>query len=143
MILFYGGFALAELDIMRRSNSSTVLPCHGKSLHGQARRRLWNAVYILAFLIGIYLCGQPEKHGDQSLGWATLTRMIPKSTKFADRFWVGWGALLLVWATSNASFLQRNFDNAPVQYLGKISFALYLMHGLVTHTVGYGMMDFM
>lgn len=37
--------------------------------------------------------------------------------------------------------LQRIFTNAFTQYLGKISFSLYLVHGFVIHTVYYALIE--
>lgn len=132
MVLFYSGFFFAELDFMRRASPPT---------NPSKNKKLWSAFWLFVFLVGIYLGSQPQIGAEQSPGWVTLTSYIPSFAEHKQRFWVSWGAILLVWATSNAPFLQRIFDNAPVQYLGKISFALYLMHGPVTHTIGYGSMD--
>jgi len=129
MILFYGGFLLAELEARRRDS-----PSHSS--------RPWSIVYILVFLLGIYLGGQPEKLVSHSPGWATLHSWIP-NVHHPVRYWVNWGALMLVWSTSCSTYLQGLFTNEPVQYLGKISYSLYLMHGPMTHTIGYGIMDFM
>lgn len=37
--------------------------------------------------------------------------------------------------------LQHIFTNAFTQYLGKISFSLYLVHGFVIHTIYYALID--
>ncbi|KAL1297989.1 hypothetical protein AAFC00_006496 [Neodothiora populina] len=143
MILFYAGFYFAELDFMRRAAAAGQNGILGRVMSTSAMqsKRLWNAFYLFVFLCGIYLCSQPQIGAEHSPGWAYLTSLTPKYVEHKQRFWVSWGALLLVWSTANAAFLQRIFDNGPVQYLGKISFALYLMHGPVTHTVGYASMD--
>ncbi|KAI4715774.1 hypothetical protein E4T48_08021 [Aureobasidium sp. EXF-10727] len=145
MILFYSGFLLAELDFRRQALTATksVLPTLDLSLQNPLKRQsLWTALYIFVFLVGIYLGGQPQLHVEHAPGWATLYSWIPSYCDHKQRYWVGWAAILLVWSTSNSSLLQRLFTNGPVQYLGKISFSLYLMHGPVTHTIGYASMDF-
>lgn len=68
--------------------------------------------------------------------------MIPDHVGNPKRYWPGWGAILLVWSTSCYKPLQRLFDNRLSQYLGKISFSLYIVHGVVTHTIGYALMNF-
>ncbi|KAI4745169.1 hypothetical protein E4T50_04465 [Aureobasidium sp. EXF-12298] len=145
MILFYSGFLLAELDFRRQALAAakSLLPTNIKSLPATSQRqRLWAVLYILVFLVGIYLGGQPQSHVEHAPGWATLHSYIPSYSSHKQRYWVGWAAILLVWSTSNSSLLRRLFTNGPVQYLGKISFSLYLMHGPITHTVGYASMDF-
>jgi peptidoglycan/LPS O-acetylase OafA/YrhL len=145
MILFYSGFLLAELDFRRQAiaAASSVLPAATILQSSTARRqRLYTAVYVAVFLIGIYLGGQPQHHLEHAPGWATLYSWIPSQVAHKQRYWVGWAAVLLVWSASNSPLIQRLFTNGPVQYLGKISFSLYLMHGPVTHTIGYASMDF-
>lgn len=144
MILFYSGFLLAELDFRRKALAAAkfILPTPGATLSSSMQPgRLWTALYIFVFLLGIYLGGQPQSHAAHAPGWATLHSWIPSYASHKQRCWVGWAALLLVWSTANSPILQRLFTNAPVQYLGKISFSLYLMHGPVTHTIGYASMD--
>ncbi|CAD0081628.1 unnamed protein product [Aureobasidium vineae] len=145
MILFYSGFLLAELDFRRQALAATksLLPTLDFSLLKSSQRQsLWTALYIFVFLVGIYLGGQPQSHVEYAPGWATLYSWIPSYCDHKQRYWVGWAAILLVWSTSNSALLQRLFTNGPVQYLGKISFSLYLMHGPVTHTIGYASMEF-
>lgn len=143
MILFYGGFLLAELDSRRRAKAAATVDPFSKSSSPPPPSRLWSAVYIAAFVGGLYLMGQPATQLEHSPGWATLNAWIPKHIRHRQRYWTGWGALLLVWSTSIHAPLQRIFTNSLVQYLGKISFPLYLMHGAVIHTVGYGIMEFL
>ncbi|KAG9793873.1 hypothetical protein KCU95_g4653, partial [Aureobasidium melanogenum] len=145
MILFYSGFLLAELDFRRQALAAakSVLPAINFTLPKSPQRlQLWTALYIFVFLVGIYLGGQPQIHVENAPGWATLYSWIPAYVEHKQRYWVGWAAILLVWATFNSVLLQRLFTSGPVQYLGKISFSLYLMHGPVTHTIGYASMDF-
>lgn len=139
MIMFYGGFLLAELDIRRRAKVAT--DSFSSAPLSPEPSRAWSAVYVLTFLGGLYLGGQPGSHLEHAPGWATLNAWIPGHIKHRQRYWTGWGALLLIWSTSIHPPLQRLFTNSLVQYLGKISFPLYLMHGAVIHTVGYGAMD--
>lgn len=144
MILFYSGFLLAELDFRRQALVATksVLPTINTSLPATSQlQRLWTLLYIFVFLSGIYLGGQPQMHVEHAPGWATLYSLIPSYASHKQRYWVGWAAILLVWSTSNSALLQRLFTNGLVQYLGKISFSLYLMHGPITHTIGYASMD--
>lgn len=46
------------------------------------------------------------------------------------------GAVIFVLAAAHSKGWQR-FNHPVVQYFGKISYAIYLMHGLAMHTVGY------
>lgn len=133
MILFYGGFVFAELDIRRRS---IVQPSGAKT----RANIFWSTTYIVIFSCGLYLGGQPETHLDRAPGWNTLISWIPEpfgGIFIRLRYWTAWGALLIVWSTSNSLILQRLFNHRISQYLGKISFGLYLVHGCIIQTIGY------
>jgi len=147
MILFYSGFLLAEFNHWRRIAAQNATKDTGilgslPSASLLRSKRLQNAFWLFIFLCGMFLGSQPSRGLKTGwFGWSTLGSAIPQWVGQKQRFWVGFGAILLVCATENAKFLQRIFDNGPVQYMGKISFALYLMHGPVTHTIGYGTID--
>jgi peptidoglycan/LPS O-acetylase OafA/YrhL len=60
----------------------------------------------------------------------------PHWTKYNEwsdvRFcWQAIGAVMAVGVISRSSSLQRPFESRPLQYLGKISYSLYLVHELV------------
>lgn len=140
MILFYGGFLYADLNYI----SPALSPASSSTKATLAsRQKATSILLIVAFLLGIYLCAAPQEHTAHSPGWTYLTSIIPSFVAHTQRFWPGFGALLLVGSTSRSPTLQRLFTNAPVQYLGRISFSLYLLHGPVTHTVGYKTMEVM
>ncbi|THW75949.1 hypothetical protein D6D17_10499, partial [Aureobasidium pullulans] len=82
----------------------------------------------------------PETHLENAPGWNTLIAWIPEpfgGIFIRLRYWTMWGALLVVWSTSNSLILQRLFNHKVSQYLGKISFGFYLVHGCAIQTVGY------
>jgi peptidoglycan/LPS O-acetylase OafA/YrhL len=141
MILFFGGFFLAELDIRRRSSSSSSSSSNNNTIN-TSDGPIWSTLYILSFLTAIYLGGQPNRLADSAPGWSFLTSLVPSN--FADkkqRYWTSWSGLLLVWSTSNHPLLQKCFTNSLSQYLGKVSFSLYLVHGAVIHTLGYAALE--
>ncbi|KAI5251028.1 hypothetical protein E4T42_04642 [Aureobasidium subglaciale] len=92
MVLFYGGFILAELDIRR--NTSTPLNPASKS------KIPWTAIYILTFVCGLYLGGQPEREFEHAPGWTFLYSIIPSYIKDWYRYYSGWGSLLIIWTSS-------------------------------------------
>lgn len=142
MILFFGGFLMAELDVQSSRTASSSLPSTD-TLHPTSKIKvyMWRATVWIVFVAGWYLCSIPQDDAGQSIGFMTLDALVPSYTAPRKRFWVGWGALMLVWATANCTKLQRVFTNGVAQYLGKISFALYILHGPVTYTIGNGIMN--
>lgn len=163
MLLFYSGTVLAELDLIRKAHSDpttnaaappasaslpTVSPAspallrpptrdnHGSTEGGRSRplrKLLWSAISILS----LYLMSQPDFGSEDTPGWVYLTSQIPEWWADKYRYWQTIGAILFVAAVGRVPVWQRLFNTSPAQYLGRISYAIYLMHGPVLHTVGY------
>ena len=76
-------------------------------------------------------------------GYMTLNRFIPRNMEQKERFYPCVGTtiflFLLTRADPDTSFWRRVFNSDFAQYLGKISFALYLMQGPVLHAAVYPM----
>lgn len=129
---------MAELDLRRQ-------PAVSWSGTQTGIGRLRSTTYIIACLCGLYLGGQPETNLENAAGWITLIGCIPEpfgGIFIRLRYWTMWGALLVVWSTSNSMMLQRLFNHKVSQYLGKISFGFYLVHGCIIQTVGYTLFAF-
>lgn len=113
--------------------------------------------------ISLYLLSQPDINSHLTPGWITLTSLIPPWWTEHYRFYQSIGAVIFVYAVSRYSssaptavasstmtapifssyFNPRTFfESSVAQYLGKISFAIYLVHGPVLHTLGYTVMNF-
>jgi peptidoglycan/LPS O-acetylase OafA/YrhL len=82
----------------------------------------------------------PDNEAEVTPGWRYLATWVPGWMDDKYRFWQGIGSIMFVLATNFSPVLQRPFNTAFVQYFGKISYAIYLMHGPVLHTVGYSIM---
>jgi len=92
----------------------------------------------LFFVLGLFLMSYPEEDGDQSPGYIWLHSLIPKQyERQQSRFWPMFGAILYLGSINNLKNLTWLYNTPVVQYLGQISFGLYLVHGLVIHTFGY------
>jgi peptidoglycan/LPS O-acetylase OafA/YrhL len=137
MVLFYGGFLMAELDIRR----SAILKASSTTAATTTSKILWSATYIVVFLCGIFLAGQPERNTENTYIWSSIMPLTPDYIIEKWRYWSSWAAITIVWSTSNHRMLQCLFTNSVSQYLGKISFSLYLVHGSVIHTLGYSLLE--
>ncbi|RDW72827.1 hypothetical protein BP6252_06734 [Coleophoma cylindrospora] len=139
--LYFSGMFLAEYNIDRLETSSTGIP-GGKSLlsatktNSTASKVLWTC----CFLCGIYLGSFPRVLGtaERTPGFIWLSHLTPN-----PRYWQTYAAILIVWSLDNAKFLQPMFISSSAQYLGKISFSLYLVHGPVLHVFGYAIVPAM
>ncbi|KAJ9141682.1 Acyltransferase [Pleurostoma richardsiae] len=145
MVLFYAGMGLAELDLIRGAHTPSLsgalvptLPT--TSPDSSLTRRTAHAgslVWPLLSVVALYLMSQPDAYGEQTPGWVYLSSLIPVWFSDKYRYWQSVGAILLVLAVGRSPGWQRVFTNAPALYLGRISYAVYLMHGPVLHTLGY------
>ncbi|KAK3301274.1 acyltransferase family-domain-containing protein [Chaetomium fimeti] len=150
MVLFYAGMVLADLDVARGAHGSAgpALPAPGlmsgsssrasspspsSPKRRTARRAIWTALSV----VGLFLMSQPDERGADTPGWVFLTSLIPKWWTDEHRYWQSAGAILFVLAVGRLKGWQRFFNLPVVQYFGKISYAIYLMHGPVIHTAGY------
>ena len=101
----------------------------------KTRKGKWR--WIVTSILGMYFMSQPDQGGEETPGWVFLSSLIPAWWEDKHRFWQTIGAALFVLAVGRSSPWQRLFNSTAIQYLGKISYALYLMHGPVMHTLGY------
>lgn len=143
MMLFFAGTIVAEMDVSRqaentRAPSGTISPHKPSSSSYQAprsRRTRW--LYWFLGIFALYLMSQPNEGFEVTPGWETLSELIPSFVTDRYRYWQSIGSALFVYACSLSPALQRPFTHPIIQYFGKISFALYLVHGPVMHVVGY------
>lgn len=143
MVPFWAGAILAETDLIRAGHE--VLP-QEKNPPVEISRNKKSATAGLMntgiFLVGVFLASYPDADGHISPGYIQLTEMIPERYTEKHRFWPTIGAIMIVWAVGNLNFLKRRiFESHMMQFLGKISFPLYVCHGFVIHTFGYIVMD--
>lgn len=143
MVPFWAGALLAESDLIKIGHET--LTCE-KSLHPEPSRdrrfTMASCTSMFVFMLGIFLASYPDADGHISPGYVQLTNMIPEQYTEKHRFWPTIGAVMIVWSVGNLRFLKKSvFESYVMQFLGKISFPLYVCHGFIIHTFGYVVMD--
>lgn len=101
----------------------------------------YNALWYIPLLLGLYLA--PFGHGfagdihDFSgyPGWSILAFLLPPNTSF-KYYYKFWGCTLIVVSISQLGFCRRMFEGRIAQYLGRVSFSFYLLHGPFLWSVG-------
>lgn len=121
ILLFFGGAFLAEVDLILREEEGRV----------QRYRYSW----LVMFTIGLYLGGMTSWEPEITPGYKTLMWLIPNSYR-----WHTLGCFMLVWSVRNSDDIQIAFTNKFAQYLGNISYSLYIVHGNVRRILTYSMM---
>jgi peptidoglycan/LPS O-acetylase OafA/YrhL len=134
--MFCGGMLLCDLDHLARNDA---LPSFFYKLAPYK-----NSIFYTLFVSGIYLGGVPsiDFHTSISLleespGWNWLAKLKPVSVSESDYKWfyLFWGAIFLVSSISRIPLLKAFFETRFNQYLGRISYALYLIHGPILWTL--------
>lgn len=91
--------------------------------------------FHVIFFSSWYLLDQPAgnkgaNHLYETPGWYHLSKLIPY-TYWDDEYWRflnTFGAVGVVYAVLRIKWLQNFFSRPSLQYLGKVSFSLYLLH---------------
>lgn len=130
MALFVAGMSVAELDVFVHMSNSRKMIMQKKCV----KLMLWSMIFV-----GIFLAGFPRDNPLHSLGY-TFAKNVWPSTGYRRRFWVSIASILIVAPMPYLPVLQSFFTTRLIQYLGKISFALYLIHGLGNRTIGKWLM---
>ena len=138
LVLFYCGMLIAEMDLIRGAHvPAPALPVEEKT-EKPSSKRLQSLFWTMLSILGLYLLCQPDDGGEITPGWRYLSSLIPEWwTEERFRYWQSTGAVVFVIAVSHSTLWQRFFNSFVVQYFGKLSYALYLMHGPAMHVVGY------
>lgn len=140
LVLFLCGFLLAELDLNRGAHvpaTSPELPV-GEGEQRPKKSRMWKYFIAAVSIVGLYFMCQPDDKADTTPGWIYLNSIIPEWWDEARyRYWQSFGAVIFTWAVGYSSSWQWFFSTGVVQYFGKISYAIYLMHGPAMHCIGY------
>lgn len=126
MALFVAGMSIAELDVfvhMSRARKDMMQKKRVKVM-------LWTMI-----IVGIFLAGFPRDHALHSWGYTFAENVWP-FTGYRRRFWVSIASILIVAPMPFLPIVQSFFCIGLMRYLGRISFALYLIHGLGNRTVG-------
>ncbi|KAF2973489.1 hypothetical protein GQX73_g201 [Xylaria multiplex] len=136
MLLFLAGMTIADLDLRRNAHNghegrgntagssspqpTLQLPLDEKTkpiLPASQERSTSDSFWTLVSIFALYLLSCPDAGPWDVPGWRYLGTLIPTWFTEKYRFWQVVGACLF--------------------YLGHLSYAVYLMHGPVTHVLGY------
>lgn len=140
---FLGGMAIAEWNIIQHSNAtppsgllpSTTTPMTSSppsaSTHLPAlKSALTTSFWVLALALSLFIAGWPNHHVESVWGIRWFAAHVP--WPYEGQFiYFTLGGLLIVASFTQLPFLQRLFSSSVPQYLGDISFSLYLCHNLV------------
>jgi hypothetical protein len=90
----------------------------------------------------MYLGGVPESESvditnlGKQRGWYYLSLLKPQAFFSYKWFYLLWTAAFIVAAAPHIKWLKKFLETRFCQYLGRISYALYLIHGPILWTLG-------
>ena len=98
-------------------------------------------IYYHLFALSVFLGGVPSENRNMdqladNRGWYFLSFLKPQAVFDYKWFYLFWAATLLVASIPRIHWLKAFFETRVCQYLGRISYALYLVHGPVLWTLG-------
>ncbi|KAI0479601.1 acyltransferase family-domain-containing protein [Xylaria cf. heliscus] len=156
MLLFLAGMTIAELDLRRNaheahdsrgagagpasSHPTLQLPLDEKTDPSPSlarRRSMSDSFWSLVSVFALYLLSCPDAGPWDVPGWRYLGSLIPTWFTEKYRFWQVMGACLFVFCAARSRGWRHFFELPAIQYLGHLSYAIYLMHGPVTHVLGF------
>ncbi|KAG6040278.1 hypothetical protein E4U41_001065 [Claviceps citrina] len=145
MAIFQGATMLSDLDVWNplisappiiRYRSINHLRKKPLSLRGSTIIR-W-----IVFIVALYLLSYPDIGAEHTPGFVFLSWLVPRYylPLAGWMFYHSIGALLLIPCIVRSHHLCRVLESPLAQYLGKLSFAIYLVHGPLLHSLGFWIM---
>ncbi|KAK4465802.1 acyltransferase 3 [Cladorrhinum samala] len=132
--LFIAGMLQCDLDLLARRDG--YFPGFLRRLE-----RYKTFIYYHLFLLSMYLAGVPS--GSNKIedlranpGWYYLSFLKPQAVFNPKWFYLFIASNMMVACIPRLGWLKRFFESRFCQYLGRISFSLYLVHGPVLNVIG-------
>ncbi|RDW62119.1 hypothetical protein BP6252_11552 [Coleophoma cylindrospora] len=125
LFCFSAGMLIADLNLGQEGSDKIT------SIQLSRRNIIWSLVFAMAFYVaGFPALIVPEAKLNPMPGFETLRTLIPMSLSMEDhsRFWWSLSGVALLLSISQLTQLKGMFESNICQYLGKISFSLYLVH---------------
>lgn len=131
--LFMVGMLLCDLDLLAKAGRTPKLLQHFR------RYEKW--MYHVMFAAAVWLGGVPSisndlPHLQRSPGWWLLSFLKPQAVYDFRWFYRTLAAILAMISIPRLPWVKAFFENRFCQYLGRISFGFYLVHGPVLWSLG-------
>ena len=141
MGVFLGGALLSERDIREADGRFG----RGNGLMGskyQLSPQTSVTVRRLSLIVALYFLSYPDVAAEWTPGFVWLSYFIPKYyyPMSGWMFYQGLGALILVNAILQGTVIKKMLEGRFAQWMGKLSFSFYLIHGPVLHSLGFWIM---
>lgn len=130
---FSNGLSLGSLRGGHRSTKIMALKEWALSfVESQGDQLFWAVIFVWALLFLSF----PTVGAERVAFYSLLSYWSP-SAAWDLFFWLAVGGIVLVFVAGRLRILHRGLETPFSQYIGKTSFALYLVHGTVIKTLGH------
>ncbi|KUJ06584.1 uncharacterized protein LY89DRAFT_692396 [Mollisia scopiformis] len=131
--MFCAGMLICDLDLLADRNKIPEMFTRFEQFK--------ELIFVNLFVVGIYLGGIPNHDGKldelkKEKGWYYLSFLKPQAVFDYKWFYLFFAATFIVGSISRIPLIKSFFEMRFNQYLGRISFSLYLVHGPVLWTLG-------
>lgn len=151
--LFLMGLFVADLNLVRQQqqqqlqlpeNRSQQMANSAKKPKTSPQSIKKRIITSLILVLSLFILDQPRTRDDRLSSyfpWPYLDMLIPEylmtagGDDLAEHFWLSIGAMLLVYSLDSYATLQTPLRWNCSQYLGELSFGIYVMHPLVYFTL--------
>ncbi|GIZ47735.1 hypothetical protein CKM354_001082000 [Cercospora kikuchii] len=93
----------------------------------------------LIFIIALYVLSFPDNKARKTPGFKTMAYYVPTNYWDKQFFWHAMASSVILWSVEQLPIIQNILSSTIPQYLGKVSFAFYLCHGPLLHSIGFAM----
>ncbi|CAK1366415.1 hypothetical protein CB0940_09197 [Cercospora beticola] len=101
------------------------------------------AIKTMLLVASLWILSFPDDEAWKTPGFSWLNDVTPSPYKTQDlhpyKFWHAFAAAFVLWSIQRLSYVQGFFCLSVPQYLGKISYAFYLVHGPLLHGAGFAL----
>ena len=130
--MFIAGMLLCDIDLLLATDEIRV---------PSKLKPYLSPIFHVLLIISVYLGGVPSEKADVNVlretpGWYYLSYLKPQAVYDYKWFYLFWASTLLVVSIPRIWWLKKFFEMRFNQYLGKISFSFYLVHGPILWTLG-------
>ncbi|KAM0288010.1 hypothetical protein ACHAQH_000078 [Verticillium albo-atrum] len=146
---FLGGYLITELHILQAAQQ----PILSKTPEFVLRKRtsvssyLKKIFYAALLVAWWFIAGWPNENAVRTPGIMFLVDRTPEPFASLDvdglghqKFWFCLSAMGLTWTVSQVGVFQRVLEGAFAQHLGRMSYALYIVHGPILNVIQRGVM---
>lgn len=140
---FIAGLFLAECHLLQGAHSKIWESSEALSSYAPPKPLLgsiaWTTLHLAIIATAVFIGGWPNFGAEETPGIRYFHEMTPEPFATMDplapqKFWFAIAAAFAIWSCGELRFVRRFLEGPFAQYCGRVSYALYIVHGPVLET---------